>query len=135
MTHWTETYIGKPWASGASGPDAYDCHGVVRAAYRDRLGISLPVVDADALNPFSVARAMRDYDYRPWNPIVSAVLELDVVEMSQHKKPHHVGVYIPDDGGRILTSLEGIGVVSQSRTSLKLNGWNIVACYRWRGAA
>ncbi|MFZ9853009.1 MAG: C40 family peptidase, partial [Ilumatobacteraceae bacterium] len=32
---------GKPYQFGAVGPDAYDCSGLVRAAYR-QIGISLP---------------------------------------------------------------------------------------------
>ena len=58
--------------------------------------------------------------------------ELDVVEMSLASRPHHVGVYLEVDGGRVLTSVEGAGVVAQSLGSLKLHGWNIVACYRRR---
>ena len=46
--HWTADYLGKPWRNGADGPDAFDCYGLVRAVYRDRYGIEMPVVSADA---------------------------------------------------------------------------------------
>lgn len=125
--HWAEAYIGKPWANGACGPDAYDCHGVVRAVYRDRLSIELPVVNVDALQPLSVRRAMRDYDYSGWQKIAMPTQNFDVVEMSLAQRPHHVGVYL--DCG-VLTSVEGSGVIFQSMASLRRHGWNVVACYR-----
>lgn len=132
MTHWAEDYIGKPWANGACGPDAFDCHGLVRAVYRERAGVALPVVDADALKPIQVLRAMRDYDYSAWAQIDAPAQEMDVVEMSLARRPHHVGVWIEIDGGGVLTAVEGAGVIFQTRRSLQLHGWNIVACYRHR---
>lgn len=133
MTHWVETdYLGRPWVAGASGPDAYDCYGLVRAVYRDRLHIDVPPLCVNALSSLSVARAMRDYDYSDWLEIAAPEREFDVVEMSQAERPHHVGIYLLADGGGVLTSLEGIGVVYQSLRSLASHGWNIVQCYRRR---
>ena len=133
MTHWVETdYLGRPWVSGSSGPDAYDCYGLVRAVYRDRLNIDIPPLCVNALNSLSVARAMRDYDYSDWLEIAAPEHEFDVVEMSQAERPHHVGIYLFADRGGVLTSLEGIGVVYQSLRSLASHGWNIVQCYRRR---
>ena len=130
MNHWAEQYIGQEWANGADGPDAFDCHGLVRAVYRDRAGIVLPVVQVDALAPMAVRRAMRDYDYSAWQPVATPSRELDVVEMSLSCRPHHVGVYLAVDGCGVLTSVEGSGVVFQTMNSLARHGWNIVACYR-----
>lgn len=130
MSHWAETYIGKAWRNGAAGPDAYDCYGLVRAVYRYRRGVVLPVLDVDALAPICVRRAMRDYDYSAWQTIAAPAIELDVVEMSLAARPHHVGVYVDIDGGGVLTSVEGAGVIFQTLTSLQRHGWNIVACYR-----
>ena len=130
MSHWAEKYIGKPWANGACGPAAYDCHGVVRAAYQDRLDISLPVVDTNALSALSVARAMRHYDYSDWQEIVRPERDFDVVEMSLNKRPHHVGIYLDLDGGGVLTSVEGAGVIFQTLGSLRRHGWNITNVYR-----
>lgn len=127
MNHWAEDYIGKPWANGATGPDAYDCFGVVRAVYLDQLGIYIPPVNVDALQPLAVARAMRDYDYSDWDQVAEPSNEFDVVEMSLNSKPHHVGVFV--DGG-VLTSVEGSGVIYQSLVSLKRHGWNITNVYR-----
>ena len=130
MTHWAEDYIGHPWSNGACGNGAYDCHGLVRAVYRDRLGIDLPVVNANALHALSVVRAMRAYDYSEWDQIERPELDFDVVQMSVSRKPHHVGVYLTIDGGGVLTSVEGAGVVFQTLSSLRSHGWNIINCYR-----
>lgn len=132
MIHWAEKYMGKRWANGACGPDAYDCHGIVRAAYSDQLGIDLPIIDANALSALSVARAMRNYDYSAWVEIDRPERDFDVVEMSLAKRPHHVGIYLTIDGGGVLTSVEGAGVVFQRLSSLKSHGWNITNCYRRR---
>ena len=134
MTHWASAYLGKPWVNGACGPDAYDCHGLVRAVYRDCFGLVLPVVDVDALQALAVCRAMRDYDYSAWKALSAPEIEFDVVEMSLASAPHHVGVFLEADGGGVLTSVEGAGVVFQSLASLKMHGWNIVSCYRRKGA-
>lgn len=129
MIHWAEQYIGKPWVNGACGPDAYDCHGIVRAVYLEQLGIELPVVNVDALSTLDACRSIRDYDHSDWVEIPAPEFDLDVVEMSRSTRPHHVGVFV--DGG-VLTSVESAGVVWQSMASLKRYGWNIVSCYRRR---
>lgn len=127
MNHWAEEYIGKPWANGATGPEAYDCFGVVKAVYRDRLRVEVQTVDVNALKTLEVARAMRDYDYSAWEQVVAPEQEFDVIEMSLNRKPHHVGVFV--DGG-VLTSVEGSGVIFQTLSSLKRHGWNITNTYR-----
>lgn len=133
--HWSIAYIGCPWVSGAAGPDAYDCHGLVRAVYRDAFGIVLPVVEVDALNPRAVCCAVRDYDYSGWQELAAPDSEFDVVQMSYGNRPHHVGLFIEADGGGVLSAVEGAGVVFQSLTSLRQHGWNIVSAYRHRGRA
>lgn len=130
MSHWAEAYIGKPWANGACGPDAYDCHGIVRAAYLDQLDIYLPVVDVNALSTLSAVRAVCHYDYSEWDEIGKPDRDFDVVEMSLSKRPHHVGIYLNIDDGGVLSSVEGAGVIFQTLGSLKRHGWNITNCYR-----
>ena len=41
VVEFAKAQVGKPYQFGAVGPDAYDCSGLVRAAYR-QIGISLP---------------------------------------------------------------------------------------------
>lgn len=132
MSHWAQAYIGKPWVGGAAGPDAYDCHGIVRAVYSDQLGIVLPHVACNPDSTLSVVRAMRGYDYSTWCEVPAPRHEFDVVEMSQDRMPHHVGIYLRLDGGGVLTSVQGVGVIYQSLTSLARHGWAITNVYRRR---
>ena len=68
--HWTADYLGKPWRNGADGPDAFDCYGLVRAVYRDRCGVEMPVVSADATRVLACLHAARDYaDYSQWEAV------------------------------------------------------------------
>ena len=41
VLEFTRAQIGKPYRFGAAGPDAYDCSGLVRAAFR-QIGVTLP---------------------------------------------------------------------------------------------
>lgn len=130
MTHWTASYIGKPWANGAAGPHAYDCWGLVRAIYASRYGVTLDAVNVDANQPLAVRHVFLDSAvYAGWqNVIPSALQEGDVVLLSQARHPHHVGIWID---GALLHSVEGHGVCRQNRQSLRLHGWNILrACRR-----
>ena len=132
MSHWADAFLGRPWVGGQSGPEAYDCHGVVRAVYRDRLGITLPIVSADAHSAPSIARAMHAYDYADWDEIAAPERDLDVVMMTLSRRPHHVGVYLTIDGGGVLTAVEGAGVIYQPMSSLARHGWRITNVYRRR---
>jgi len=42
--HWAAAYLGKPWRSGARGPDAFYCWGLVQALCEQRLGLRMPEV-------------------------------------------------------------------------------------------
>ncbi len=133
MTHWAMEYIGKPWESGASGPDAYDCWGLVRAVYRDRLGIDLPIVDVDAHSVLAVRRALdRNPERSHWEEI-TALEHMAAVDLGLGVKSHHVGIWLADSGvNGLLHCVEGQGVVFQSLSSLKMHGWNILSVNRRR---
>lgn len=47
MTHWAYDYIGKPWRSGATGPDAYNCWGLAVACAKRRLGVEMPPLGSE----------------------------------------------------------------------------------------
>lgn len=123
-------YLGKPWSNGSDGPDAFDCWGLVRAVYRQR-GIVLPVVDVDAHRALEVRHAMRD-NMDGWN-LLGKPEDYCAVLMSASLRPHHVGVWIPNDGGGVLHSVEGAGVIFNRKLTLKMSGWNLLGFYEWRG--
>lgn len=121
-------HLGQPWQSGASGPDVFDCWGLVRAWYREVRGIDLPVVDVDALQPLAVRHAFAD-GARSWKQ-VDAPADGDAVLMSKASQPSHVGVWM---NGAVLHCTEASGVVYQRPLSLRLVGWNVLGYYRRAG--
>lgn len=46
--HWAAAYLGKPWRSGARGPAAYYCYGLLQALAMRRLAVALPEPAGDA---------------------------------------------------------------------------------------
>jgi len=127
MAHWAEAYIGTPWANGASGPDAYDCWGLVRTVYAKQLAIGLPAVDVDAHKIALVCRVVSDIKSSlAWRPVTSR-REYDVVLMGRARIPHHVGVCAADG---VLHAVEGAGVVLQTERSLIAHGWRVLGRYR-----
>lgn len=79
---WWARYIGVPFRDGGRGPDAYDCWGLVRAAYADRLGVELPDHgEISARDLVRVARAMNGGQAaEPW-VAVEVPEEMDVCLM------------------------------------------------------
>ena len=127
--HWAAEYIGKPWVSGGQGPESFDCWGLVRYVMRQRCGVALPIVDADATRVSQVMRCFRDGSYVGWEK-VDDPQELDGVLMSHAKHTHHVGVWVDTMGGGVLHCVNGAGVVFMDRLHLRLSGWNIISFWR-----
>jgi len=124
-------YLGKPWESGGNGPDAYDCWGLVRAVYRDH-GIILPVVDVDAHKSLEVRHAFNAGDFTQWEKLNHAQ-HLAAVLMSKGKQPDHVGVWLHTEGGGVIHSIQGAGVVYNGIRSLSMMGYNVLGFYAWKG--
>lgn len=125
MSHWALAYLGKPWANGAAGPDAYDCWGLVRRVYAERYGLELPAVDVDAHAPLAVRHAFAA-GRAGWQAVDDRQ-EGDVVLMGQARHPHHVGLWL---AGGVLHAVEGAGVVHQDLRSLAAHGWRLLGSYR-----
>lgn len=123
MKHWASLYIGRPWSYGD------DCYGLVRKVYADRYGISMPVIDVDALNTLAVARQVAGFDRTDWVE-VKLPQEGDVLQMGHAKRPHHVGLWIEVDGGKILHATESFGAIAQTPSQASANGWKILNIYR-----
>jgi cell wall-associated NlpC family hydrolase len=120
--HWSNKYLGLPWVIAARGPFAYDCWGLVQAVYINEFGINLPTYPGiefetklalAKLVEQEVTKAESRWKVEP-TPIDGCV-----VAMSSHKAIHHVGVFIDVDGGLILHTQKGTGVVAQKQSTLK----------------
>jgi len=128
--HWAVKYIGKPWVSGGQGPDKFDCWGLVRFVVLEQRGIVLPVVNVDAASMLKVMRAFRSGSYDGWEQ-VDDPREFDGVLMSHANHPHHVGIWIDVDGGKVLHAVRGAGVTAMDRLHLRMAGWNIIGFWRY----
>jgi len=132
--HWTVNYLGRPWAPGANGPDAYDCWGLVRAVMLDQAGIVIPAAPVargrdslrDVLEAFRTSPLHND-----WRRIERPEQPLECALMAEGKHPVHVGLWVPAIGrGRVLHAIQGAGVVCMDLTTLELNSFRVLGWYR-----
>ena len=69
---WINDVIGKPWEDRATGPDTYDCWGLVVDSFKRLDGIELPSVDGyDSGSPIEVSGAAEELN-GDWVEIPSA---------------------------------------------------------------
>ena len=122
--------IGKPWISGAAGPDAFDCWGLVRHVQRDFYGMDLSHVAVDRTNHASLVRTFEHSPERGNWRYERIPADGDLVEMGSARHPHHIGVYVAVDGGKVIHSVEGAGVGAQTVERLRLTGWTMVRFLR-----
>lgn len=104
MTDWWGAYVGRAFEDGGRGPVTFDCWGLVRAVYRDRLGLDLPLHEGvRAADHRSVAQAMQDSARRAeWAEVAEPrAFDVMLARRDPHSRwPGHVGVMI--DGARVL---------------------------------
>jgi cell wall-associated NlpC family hydrolase len=79
-----ESRIGTPYRYGGSGPDAFDCSGLVAYAYR-AAGVEVP---RTAVQQFAIARPVPRRELRPGDLVFFRLNGRDV---------SHVGIYAGDD--------------------------------------
>lgn len=124
--------IGKPWASGACGPDAFNCWGLVRHVLKARRGLDLiPYNDVTESNLALVMRTATREAAARWEKIVEPV-HFCVVAMSRGIHVEHVGLWIDEAGGGVLHSYESAGVVFQTTTSIRNTGFQNFTFYQLR---
>lgn len=128
--HWAIEYIGKEWVSGANGPDAFDCWGLVRYIQKIQFQRELPIINVDADDIRAVVKAFTTHDELTKWTLQDSALNGDCVLMSQGHEPTHVGIWIDVDGGGILHAVKGAGVVFSNAASLRLMGYNLLGIYR-----
>ncbi|KFF50451.1 hypothetical protein GY26_01815 [Gammaproteobacteria bacterium MFB021] len=86
-------YIGLPYRVEGRGPDAYDCWGLVRLVYAERLGIALPShVGYDAT--LSAHTASLIEQGRPGWRAVADPEPYDVVLLNVAGVPNHIGLVV-----------------------------------------
>lgn len=130
--HWSTRYLGRPWVSGASGPEAYDCWGLVRRVYAEICGRALAEAGLVAEDgPRARAVAFAIHPQRVLFTPVDAPSPLDVVLMGRRGAAFHVGLAIED--GLVLHAHENGGVRADDRLQLAALGLGFVGFRRWTG--
>ncbi|KPI18323.1 NLP/P60 protein [Actinobacteria bacterium OV450] len=99
IVNFARAQVGKAYISGATGPSAYDCSGLVQAAYR-QAGISLP-------------RVSQDQSARGSSVSLSALQPGDVLYWGSRGSAYHVAIYV--GGGKFVGAQNSsTGIVERS---------------------
>lgn len=128
--------IGKPYKTGAKGPDAYDCWGLAQAVQAGLFGRTMPTIDAppDDNNPKTMIRFIRGHAARQqWKKADVFPKHGQLVEMSRANLPFHIGVYLDIDSGGIIHSAQGIGVGFDPLIIMPSQGWRNLTYHDWIG--
>lgn len=131
--HWALPYVGLPWSLDGFGPRAFHCWGLVWHVQKEHFGREVPqyalVSPSDKLR---VAREMDGAEHGGDWVELDEPAEGCVVGLSSHRVIHHVGVWTEADGGLVVHSSEGKGVLAQSLSALRANGYNRITFYAHR---
>ena len=125
--HWAINYMGLPYAEGATGPAAFDCWGLVRAVQREQFGRELPVIQPGQYDALALARQFRDDPERRRWVQTDVPIEGAIVLMSHGRRPHHCGIWLETDGGRVLHAERPHGVAAPGLAQLRMAGWGAIS--------
>jgi cell wall-associated NlpC family hydrolase len=120
-------YVGKQYGEGGSGPDVYNCWGLLRYIefkHFNRLLPEIPIGDAVAIRAIHAESEQRGL-YRP----VKHPQHGDAVLLRGGDCPH-VGVWLDLDGGGVLHAMFGYGVIWTRKKDLNYMGFGRVTYYR-----
>jgi cell wall-associated NlpC family hydrolase len=129
--HWASALIGQSYQRGASGPDTFDCWGLVRWVFENVHGIQMPVIAVGQDdNMVAIRQAVDDSGWRPTDEIEPA--ENDIVLMTG-LEGKHVGVMVRANGSLLLLHcLEQRGVCAEPLRDL--SRWGFRDFTFWRHA-
>lgn len=129
--HWAACYIGLPYERGGRGPRGVDCWGLLRLIYAFEFRISLPFfpgVESDAL---LASRTIEKETMSEW-VLSDQPFDGAAVGLSQRSVLHHVGIYTPSDGGKIIHCWRSHNVIADTGEGLRLKGFKRIEFYRHR---
>lgn len=129
--HWALDLIGKPWEPGARGPDAFDCWGLVYFVYKTSLGEELALhPNIDPKDRLATAKMITN-NKGGFVEVAGGKQEFDIVAMGKNSKvQHHVGVFTFANGGGIVHSQDGNGVVFSSLPHIRAQGFSHLIYFR-----
>jgi cell wall-associated NlpC family hydrolase len=124
--------IGRPYAVGADGPDAFDCYGLARHVLREAYGEDLPEIARQTAEPRSVARALLSHpDRARWEKVDKPFDGALVLMGNVDGRDFHLGVAVAD--GRqmlVLHTDEGPGVMADDLLTLPARGFHNITFFR-----
>lgn len=122
--------IGRPWKSGANGPKAFDCWGLLRYVYLERRAVALPFFEGiESMGVLRVVKEIEKATFRSWNKIAEPE-HFCAVGLSASRRIHHVGIWLNVDQGGVLHCSENSGVVFQGRLSMRAIGMQNLTFYQ-----
>lgn len=125
--------IGRPWKSGAGGPEAFDCWGLAKVVQKELFGRSLPDIAVDSENVRAVMREVATTSARNSWERVDGPAHGRLVEMASGRHPYHIGVYLDVDGGGVLHCQNPAGVCFDRVATLQVAGWRGLSYNEWIG--
>ncbi|WP_186169785.1 NlpC/P60 family protein [Burkholderia gladioli] len=120
-------YINLPWESGAVGPDAFDCWGLLRWVQLHHFGIRLPALPA--LVEDRRLLYLDEVNAGRWQPCTAPFHGCGVL-LRGGDRPH-VGVWLDLDAGGVLHAQEGAGVIFTERSNMKRMGYPRATYFRF----
>ena len=131
--HWASNYIGLRWEEGASGPNAYDCWGLVKHLQETYYNKSLPDLQLSNFDVKETRLSIRDdNNYDNWEEVDNGLVkDGDCILLSGTQSFSHIGVIIKVNGSfGVMHSLKGCGVLFQEYNKLFQMGWRQRKLYR-----
>lgn len=122
--------IGKPWVSGAAGPDAFDCWGLLRYVLRERRGIE--IASYAGVKETGLAAMVRTASIEcsnKWEHILTPE-HFCGVAISRGRAIEHVGIWLDEGNGGILHCYESFGVVFQTTNTIRATGFQNFTFYK-----
>jgi len=120
--HWAADLIHRPYERGATGPDAFDCWGLVRYVFERVHGIAMPAVAVgEDTNLAAIQEAAR---VSGWRSVGMCPPQIDDIAIMTGFEGKHVGVMVEANGSLlVLHCIEGAGVCAQPLSDLGLGGF------------
>lgn len=134
MIEFVNSLINKPYRVGASGPDYYDCWGLVKKIQLELFNRELPEISQSPDKLKNLMLFVKEHEARnQWKVAEKNFVHGQLVEMSKTQNPFHIGVYLDFDGGGVLHALDKIGVCFDKTQYMKLMGWRKMVFHDWIG--
>lgn len=119
--------IGLPYKANGLTPDGFNCWGLIYYVRKNYFDVPLPLIpigDDETCRDIFEAKVSSGHWVQSKTPTHG-----DAVLMRDGRSPH-VGIYLDLDGGGILHSLEGVGVVFTKLFHLRALGFSRSIFYR-----